>query len=513
MQGEDYQARFFWLQACRLFEPHSRVSRVGYELEDVKAFDDVATFYSTPIPDERGGLVQADYYQVKFHVDHSGAFTWQAMMDPRFIGASSVSLLQRLRLAQRKFAPNGKGCRFHIVAPWPVHPDDEMASLVSNQGGEIRLHVLFDGTSERSSMGKARTAWRQHLGLTEDTELFSVLYPLRIQPSAYNLESLRDRLNDKLRLAGLRPIDAQSQACLYDDLIRKVRATGQKEFTRNQIREICEREGLWCGNPVLSEEAVQVGVRSFMRWAEYMEDETDYMLCLVRYFDNRMIQNPPLWKERIFPELTGFLSDTMRQPCQYHLHLDAHASIAFAAGYCLDSKSGVDVVPVQRTSSGKIPWRPTRAEQGGDLSSWSCTDVERASDGNDVALAISVTHDILSDVQLYVNRELPTVRRIVSLTVCPRPCSTAVQDGTHALLLAQDIATIVKKRSVRERIGTLHIFAAAPNAMAFFLGQLAHGFGPCVLYEYDFESNAPGAYRPSLTFPPQRSASGLGNGG
>jgi hypothetical protein len=255
-----------------------------------------------------------------------------------------------------------------------------------------------------------------------------------------------------------------------------------------------------------------VGVRSFMRWAEHMEDETDHMLCLVRYFDNRSVQNPQLWKERIFPELTGFLSARMQEPSQYHLHLDVHSSIAFAAGYCLDSKSGIDVVPVQRTSSGKIPWRPAQAKHGGDLSSWSCTNVERASDGNDVALAISATHDILSDVQLYVDRELPMVKKIVSLVMCPRPSSTAVQNGTHALLLAQDIAAIAKGRSARERTGRLHIFASAPNALAFFLGQLARSFGACVLYEYDFESNAPGAYQPSLTFPPQRSTSGLGNG-
>jgi hypothetical protein len=38
MQGDDYQARFFWLQACRLFEDHAKVVRVGYELDIVKFF-------------------------------------------------------------------------------------------------------------------------------------------------------------------------------------------------------------------------------------------------------------------------------------------------------------------------------------------------------------------------------------------------------------------------------------------------------------------------------------------
>ncbi len=502
MQGDDYQARFFWLQACRLFEPHSKVSRVGYELEDVQFFDDVAAFYDEPIPDERGDLIRADYYQIKFHVDQAGAFGWEALMDPAFIRAKS-SLLQRLDVVQRRLAPNGKGCRFYIVAPWPIHPDDKLARLISNQGGELRLQVLFDGTTDRSAMGEIRAAWRRHLELDDDTDLQRVVRPLRIWANAGDLLAVRERLNDKLSLAGLVPIGGQSRVSPYDDLIRKVRATGQSELTRDQIREICEREGLWCGGEMAPQQAAQVGVRSFLRWTEYMEDETDHMLCLVRHFDNRMIRDPQLWQGALFPELARFLSENLREPCPYHLHLDVHVSIAFAAGYCLHSKSGVNVVPVQQTPSGRVPWQPIYTERDEDSPNWSHAEIECTSDGNDVAVAISATHNMLGDVQLYVDRTLPEVRRIVSLAARPKPSSTAVRDGTHALALAQEVASIVKQRSSEERMGRLHIFAAAPNALVFFLGQLARSFGSCIVYEYDFESNAPGAYQPSLMFPIQ----------
>ena len=500
MQGDDYQARFFWLQACRLFAPHSRVCRVGYELKDVPFFDDVAVFYGESIPDVRGGLVRADYYQVKFHVDQAGAFTWDALVDSDFIRAKS-SLLQRLQVVQSELAPKGEGCRFYVVAPWPVHPDDELAELISNQGGELRLQVLFDGTTERSAMGKIRAAWRADLGLVDDTELERVLRPLRIKSNAGDLESLRERLNDKLGLAGLKPIAAQSQVSPYDDLIRKIRATDQSEFTRDQLRDICERERLWVGAQMPSQEAVQVGVRSFMRWAEFMEDETAVMLSLVKHFDNRMIRDRRLWQEAVYPELAVFLWEKMRESCLYHLHLDVHASIAFAAGYCLPSKSGVNVTPVQRTPWGTVAWQPGHFEGDEDSPSWSHAEIERTSDGNDVAVVISATHDALGDVQIYLDRTLPNVRRVVSLAARPKPSSTAVRDGTHALALAQEVASAVKCRSSEERMGTLHLFAAAPNALVFFLGQLAHSFGPCMLYEYDFESNAPGAYEPSLMFP------------
>jgi len=504
MQGDDYQARFFWLQACRLFEEHSKVVRVGYELDTIKSFDDVVVFYAVPIPDERGDLIQTEYYQVKFHVSLAGAFTWEALMNPEFIGASSVSLLQRLHKAQQTVAPIGQTSRFHILAPWTVHPDDALASLVSNQGGEIRLRVLFDGTGPRSATGKIRSAWKTHLGLKSDTELEQLLRLLRIHANKWNLDSLRECLNDKLRLAGLSPVEAGCQVHPYDDLIRKVHATGRKEFTRDQIREICEREGLWRGILTREKQAVQVGVRSFMRWAEYMEDETDHMLCLVRHFDNRNIREPTLWQEAIFPELENFLSKTLRRQQSYHLHLDTHTSIAFAIGYCLDPKSGIEVSPVQRTQCGSSLWQPLPSARVQLPTIWSLEEIVCASGKSDVALAIGVSHDVLNDVQVYVSNSLPSVRRILSCKIQPCPSSTAVQDGTHALALAQELVSIIRQtRSAEERKGVLHIFAAAPNGVLFFLGQLAHSLGQSVIYEYQFESSIPGQYQPSLKFPPQ----------
>lgn len=503
MQGDDYQARFFWLQACRLFEEHSKVVRVGYELDVIKSFDDVVVSYAVPIPDERGDLIQAEYYQVKFHVSLAGAFTWEALVTPEFIGASSVSFLQRLHMAQQMTASAGQTSRFHMLAPWTVHPDDPLASLVSNQGGEIRLQVLFDGTGSRSAMGRIRSAWKTHLGLRSDKELERLLRPLRIHANKWDLDSLRDRLNDKLRLAGLSPVEAGCQVHPYDDLIRKVHATGQKEFTSDQIREICEREGLWRGILAQEKQAVQVGIRSFMRWAEHMEDETDYMLCLVRHFDNRNIREPMLWQEAVFPELESFLSKTLRRQQSYNLHLDTHTSIAFAIGYCLDPKSGIDVAPLQRTQSGSSLWQPLPGSAV-QLPTWSLEEIVCASGGSDVALAIGVTHDVLNDVQIYVSNSLPSVRRILSCKIRPYPSSSAVRDGTHALSLAQELVSIVRQnRSTEERKSALHVFAAAPNGVVFFLGQLARSLGECVIYEYQFDRSIPGQYQPSLKFPPQ----------
>jgi len=43
-QGDDFQARLFWLYAASLLEPTANVARVGYETGP-KAFDDVLIGY------------------------------------------------------------------------------------------------------------------------------------------------------------------------------------------------------------------------------------------------------------------------------------------------------------------------------------------------------------------------------------------------------------------------------------------------------------------------------------
>jgi SMODS-associated and fused to various effectors sensor domain len=506
-QGDDYQSRFFWLQACRLFQPHTKVARVGFELSRVKSFDDVVVIYNEPLCFERGDKVGADYFQVKFHVSQAGAFTCDALIDPGFINATSVSLLQRLRDAQIAFASDGVGCRFIIVSPWVIHPDDPLAEIVSNNGGELRLHILFDGTTDGSRMGKVRKKWREHLGIADDRELATVLRPLRIFEKSPTLVGLSEDLNRQLDYLGFVPVEAGRAVHPYDDLIKKLLAQGSNEFSRDELHEIARREQLWRGrNGDNGKEPAPIGIRSFMRWAEHMEDETEDMLCLVRHFDNRNIRDRSLWQGAVLPEVLGFMSKHARLGRAAHLMLDAHASIAFAAGYGLESKSGADIVPVQRTRAGIQVWCPDPAAAGGADAGWSYSDQELRTEGHDVAVALSVTHDVLEDVKDFVGRELPQVSRIMAFAVEPRPSPASVRDATHALALTQELAARLKGRTREERGARLHIFAAAPNAFMFLLGQLAKGFGPCTMYEYDFDTSAPGAYQASVSFPPRREA-------
>jgi len=498
--GDDYQARYFWLQVCRMFEDRSKVAKVEIESNNVKSLDDVIVHYAGLY--DFGQPIGADFYQVKFHVTASGAITWEGLMDPNFINAASVSILQRLRDAQQRFAPKGTECRFNIFSPWTVHPDDELAEMQDLTEGRIRWDVLSSG-GDKSRMGRIRSAWRSHLGLSADDELRVVLAPIRLKQGPM-LDDLSRTLNLHLRLSGLRPIDEGAILNQYDDLARKLIQAGRTSFTGKDIEGICRQAGLWVGRTCDQPDAVRLGIRSFWRFAESLEDETDATLCLLRHFSGRAPKDTALWRTDIVQEVRQFLRKCTTPGRSHLLRLQTHGTIAFLAGWEMNPKSGVDIAPVQDGVSGRQTWKPENVspESAKEYSSWQITASPiRQSAGPDIVVAISATHDIEKDVLIYAEKVLKEAGLLLHFRLAEFG-PAAIRGGTHAQLLAEAvIATVRKHRQDPTWRGTLHVFFAAPNGLVFLLGRMAHGLGKLHLHEFDFEANIPGAYRPSIELP------------
>jgi hypothetical protein len=501
--GDEYQDDWFWLQATRLLRAGTPVTAVGYESENVHGFDDVAVFYGSPIRDEFGDQVMADYYQLKFHVNYSGALTARALIDPSFIGNTRNSLLQRVRNIQLTLAPQGKGIRLFFTTPWPIHPDDPLSELVSTQNGEIRIGPLFKG-GPRSAMGKLRNIWTTHLALFSDEELRSVLRTLRIYQSRPTQAALREQLNLALVAVGLASAGESLPGNPYHAVIRKLYREGKTRFSGTDLREACKADGLFTGCPIEDPNIVRLGIRSFLRWAEHLEDETDYLLDLLQFFDNRIIRSQVMWGA-VLTRVVSFIEEHVRTGNNYRLFLDTHSSIAFLTGYLIDPKCGAVVVPMQRSIQGRVAWVTQDSSQNQETDAWEFNEFV-VGEGDDVALAVSVTHDAIHDVKLFVAANLPNVGRIVHARVAGGPSSSAVRSGNHALTLAQQLTARAKQEcSTKSANSSVHLFFAAPNGLVFFIGRHSRGLGDCVLYEYDFESNRPGGYRRSLKLPLRQS--------
>ena len=209
--SRNYQHRYFWIQACRLFHQRNLVQRVAIEKVELRAFDDVSASYGESIYDSHGRQVDGDYFQLKFHVDHAQKIHGLDLAKPKFIGATKYSLLNRLAQAT---AAGDLPKRMTLVTPWSIDDSDPIRHLVSCADGEMILDPLFDEGATREMKG-LREVWRADLGGVSDDQDASnpqaPCYPGQQSVSTTWIKSWAAALS----MAGLAPVDGTQLAHPY----------------------------------------------------------------------------------------------------------------------------------------------------------------------------------------------------------------------------------------------------------------------------------------------------------
>ena len=291
-QGDDFQARIFWLAAASLLDDKSPVRRVLFETGP-KAFDDVVVDYARDgaPQDYAGKPILRCHKQCKWHV-RPGDFGFADLTEPTFIGAESTSFLQRARQAQSSHAPDGEGARFQLVTNWNARPQDPLRKLIQHQTNALDINTMFQG-GNASIMGRLRSLWINHLGIDEQ-ELRFLVRTLGVNLRIRSGEDLREHLNDKFAAVGMRRIPSSEAGFSYDDLIRKLHAQGRKEFDRHSFRALAREEKLLAG-PKEPPKTI-VGVRSFMHPIDDIEARATTTLNLVPYFDGRFLKDKSGWE-------------------------------------------------------------------------------------------------------------------------------------------------------------------------------------------------------------------------
>jgi len=499
--GLYFQEGIFWLHAAKMLKKENKITSIAWEDDDVVGFDDVVVEYQEGILDESSGLVvYRDFIQVKHHMDKSQLFSVQCFVDPAFIGATSVSLLQKLQNQYAKQSVAGKAARYILINTWGLDVSDTIGSLIG-VGGALRLDVLFDGTTDRSRMGKVRKLWREHLQLSSDDELKTILSGLRIRANYSDLHTIIEVLNPSLQLAGLVPFPVDQLQNKYYALIPRLHGQKQNKFTPDSLLQICVREGLML--PPDSELPYRIGIRSFLRGAENLEHETNELLCLAHLYNDRKIKDHNEWSALALPSIHQFVGAVAAKQKRIELSFHTHLSLAFATGYNLDPKMGKSVSVLQTTNNTKVLWQPTFDKTFSDEELFIWEETVLSEDVHEIAVAISLTHDIKEDVEAFVFAELQNVGRVFHVRILPSPSFQALKDGNHVVSIAQAISRkIANSRTSKERFCKAHIFIAGPVAFAFFLGQYSKVLGNLELYELaNFPALKLGDYQSVLTFP------------
>jgi hypothetical protein len=495
-QGDDFQARLFWLHAALLLDPAGAVVRVGYETGP-KAFDDVFVEYDAARApqDHHGQPVLRDHLQCKWHV-RPGEFGYSDLTDPAFTNAQSQSFLQRARDAQVQYAPDGTGARFKLVTNWRLAHNDPLMQLVLLQWHALDLNRLFDGTTDASAIGKLRKAWRDHLA-ADEAALRRVARTLGITQRLESGDDLRERVNDRFAATGLMRVPSAEAGFFYDDLIAKLHAQGRTTFDRQSFRDMCNSENLL--DDTRERNPVTVGVRSFMHPIDNLEARCDQTLNLVPHFDGRYIRDEADWSGRVLPELSEFIVKAAQSNDRLRLVLDTHVSLAFGVGALLNVKSGKAIEIEQRTA-GRRFWSADDLPVDPAWPNLLFEEETLTAPGSDVAVAIGLTHDIAAAVRQYV-KGIPSIGRILHVRPTGGPSGRSVKCGHHANILAESVtARLRADHSNNGRQRTAHLFIAGPNAFALFLGQNQVAIGRTAIYEWDFEGRRDGTYSLALQF-------------
>lgn len=334
--------------------------------------------------------------------------------------------------------------------------------------------------------------------LLEDTRIcFSVL-PFRAEVlEQIARDSLHKYISQNKFMITFEQIHSIVSTMVYDQIVSSIHGKGME---RSEFDKKIESRINFLASEY-SPKRIPITVKSFEAAVKNFEEEAGSSLSLFDKFDGRKLKREYNWNDDIYKCLKEFLLENAYLGKAYRLFMDVHISIAFAAGRILNSKTGINVCPVQKTpGQGMVLWDVERVRRT-DYCNWDITNEQLQEGRSDLALVLNVTHDIRSEVKEFIkNKNLPMGRMINCVPGETGATNISIKDGTHASLLANSVCNALAGRSMSERRATLHIFASAPVAFMFFLGQLSHGFGACILYEYDFEQTNSCTYSPSLRF-------------
>ncbi len=498
--GDVFQARMFWLHAARLLDEHSPILRVGFE-SGLKGFDDVWVEYdpARAPQDHLGNSLAVERMQCKWHVT-PGTFTHEDLTRPEYINATTTSILQRALAAYRTDRADGRVSRLVLVTNHMASPHDTLHSYIRSKSLNLDVDGLFVGKTARSATGKVRKLWREHLGLDE-AELRALCVHLGFNLTRDSLDALRGMLDDACRMNGLVRPEPNASSTIYDSNIFEWVGQRRTVFNRTEFRDKCAQEGLLVDRPSASRQTF--GMKSFEHPLDRLENRCVEVLNLVSEFDDRAVRSTAAWRDTLVPRIKDFLLRVPAPDGRVRIAIEVHATLAFAAGVVLDTKSGRLAELEQRSPVLKI-WAADDEELASNTTTWQFQEQELDPTGHGTACAVSVTRDTESAVLHYMQENKLKFRRLLVAHPAGGPSARAVVSGAHANALAEQFAAKVKldrEARVENRTERYHLFISAPNAFTFYLGRQAAMLKPLTLYEFDFGYQVDGSYRPSLSFP------------
>lgn len=146
-------------------------------------------------------------------------------------------------------------------------------------------------------------------------------------------------------------------------------------------------------------ESIQVGIHSFAYSSKELDYHLDIMLRLIHHFENRKLVKGT-WEE-VKQEIKDFLTQTTKSGDRYDFHIPLHSSLVFFVGRMLDPKFGAEINIYQPSPQLEL-WILSKKYEIKKEKIWLLEEFEIRNRGSELAAAVSVTHNVLGDVEYYV---------------------------------------------------------------------------------------------------------------
>lgn len=472
--GDDYQHLVTWNEVLLGLRPGSGVTNITVEAPDSGNVDDVVVEYEH---------APTAYSQVKHAVDAATPVGTRWLTTPPRSGRPS--LLARFHSSWEQLRSDDGHPVMQLLTDREIDASDPIMRLLDRRT-EL-LVPSIQAVHLPAAASAAREEWAEHLGVAEG-ELIAMLAALRLRTGRpYNAEA--ERAESLMWGHGLATGRAAVESGIA--LVREWVQQRWRARSLDELRELVAERIEHATDPgaLLVVEAIDddphpEDATELLRWVERYDGEDPNL--------RRQLTDPADWQGVIHPELEA-VADRLRAAGHRRVLVRGALRLPlwFSVGAALRHVRGFDVAGFQHghiwasdTATGAPPAARVHTVQCGD--------------GADLAIAVAVATDPTTAVRRHIAEHGLPVGDLLILTPPAGPGPEAIADGPAAARLAVGLRDAVRQKLEEHPAERIHLFIAAPGALALLVGHRWNAMRPTIVYEH-LGSGA--GYAPTLNVP------------
>lgn len=468
VRGDDYQYVVAWNHACQaLSDPN--IESVSVEDAGAGHFDDLAIRRLDDRPDL--------YFQVKS--SNSG----DVAVDDDWLTTAAThrgrSPLQHFHATWRSLTGGGRPFQLKLLTNRGFdHGHPILGAMRDNLDCRVRV-VSLRSAGARSAAGVTRDRWAAHLKVTVE-ELLEFLEVVHWEQSGGE-QSWRDSTKPLMTLAGLRADEDAIDVGVA--IMRELVKTGAGPQTRAQLRQAVVDKHLAAEatQQVLAVHAIDrpdtpLAGAVTIDWVDRFTGDSPWR--------RHQVADPQDWTVRFPADLARARADLESSRSRRVLVTGAmRLGSYFAVAHELADVRGWVLTVDQR---GEL-WSTDAPPEAG-VTATVLAD-EHIGAGDDLAVAVALSNDIVDDVRAYVKAESLSVDRLIALGPNGVPSGSAVPSQSWLVAWVGSARNIIRRTA--GGAPRVHLFVSAPAAAAMMLGHRWNVLPPATFHDFNHQTYFP----------------------